>query len=41
MSYPIDKRSDRSFSREMKKNNIENSSSHGIRVYKNIDFKHD
>lgn len=38
MSYPIDKRSDKSFSRTMTKNGIENASFHGIRVYKNINF---
>ena len=39
MLYPIDKRTDKKFSRALKKLNIENTSSHGIRIYKNIDFK--
>ena len=41
MLYPIDKRTDKKFSRALKKLNIENTSSHGIRIYKNIDFKND
>ena len=41
MLYPIDKRTDKKFSRALKKLNIENVSSHGIRIYKNIDFKND
>ena len=39
LSYPIDKRSDKSFSRAMTKNGIKNEPSNGVRVYKNIDFR--
>jgi hypothetical protein len=39
MLYPIDKRTDKKFSRALKKLNIENTSSHCVRIYKNIDFK--
>ena len=41
LSYPLDKRSDKSFSREMTKLKIENASFHGIRVYKNISIKNE
>ena len=40
MSYPIDNRTDRLFSRFMTKYGIENASHNGIRVYKNIEFNH-